>query len=158
MPTRPCPRLAVAVCILWTSSGCAFGAADDTEKLLKRIQLPPGFSISVYTGDVPGARSMALSPSGILYVGTRRGEVYAVVDKDGDHRAEKVYVVDSGLDMPNGVAWRKGALYVAEVSRILRYDNIDDRLDDPPKPVVLSDHYPTDHGHGWKFIRFGPDG
>lgn len=126
---------------------------------LDRIKLPAGFSISVFSGDVPGARSMARSPKGILYVGTRReGKVYALEDSNGDGRADRVHTIASGLNSPNGVAWKDGALYVAEISRILRYDGIDGRLADPPKPEIISEDYPRDGHHGWKFIRFGPDG
>jgi glucose/arabinose dehydrogenase len=126
---------------------------------LERIKLPAGFSISVFSDQVPGARSMARSPKGILYVGTQGpGKVYALVDRNGDGRADEVHTVASGLNRPNGVAWKDGALYVAEISRILRLDGIDDRLKNPPKPVVVTSAYPKDTHHGWKFIRFGPDG
>jgi glucose/arabinose dehydrogenase len=102
---------------------------------------------------------MALSPGGTLFVGTRKaGNVYAVRDADKDNRADTVLTVASGMNMPNGVAVRNGALYVAEVNRVLRYDDIEDRLDDPPTPVVVNDGFPDDTHHGWKFIRFGPDG
>ncbi|MGI5817183.1 MAG: PQQ-dependent sugar dehydrogenase [Armatimonadota bacterium] len=135
------------------------GAGQAPTPPLDQIELPEGFRIHYYASDVPGARSMALSPGGILYVGTRRdGNVYAVIDADGDHRAERVVLIDSGMNMPNGVAWRDGSLYVAEINRILRYDEIDERIDDPPDPVVVYDGYPTDRHHGWKFIAFGPDG
>jgi len=126
---------------------------------LDQISLPPGFSIAVYASGVKNAREMARSPSGVLYVGSRTaGNVYAVVDEDGDFRADRVVTIASGLEMPNGVAFRDGSLYVAEVSRILRFDGIDDHLDDPPKPVVVRDDFPTDRHHGWKYIAFGPDG
>ena len=126
---------------------------------LGRIKLPPGFSIAVYSQAVPGARSLAQSPNGIIYVGTRgQGKVYALVDKNKDGRADQVFTIASGLSSPNGVAWRDGSLYVAEISRILRFDHIDDHLASPPKPVVVTDAYPSDSQHGWKFIRFGPDG
>jgi glucose/arabinose dehydrogenase len=126
---------------------------------LERIKLPPGFSIGVFSDQVPGARSMARSPKGILYVGTRgEGKVYALVDRNGDGRADEVHTIASGLKSPNGVAWKDGALYVAEISRVLRFDGIDGRLKDPPKPAVVTDAYPKDGHHGWKFIRFGPDG
>lgn len=118
---------------------------------LDTIKLPSGYKISLYNGDVPGARSMTLSPNGTLFVGTRESSVYAI--RDG-----KVYTVAKGLNMPNGVAFRNGSLYVAEVSRIIRYDDIESRLDDPPRPVVVTDAFPEDQWHGWKFIRFGPDG
>jgi glucose/arabinose dehydrogenase len=103
---------------------------------------------------------LALSPGGVLYVGQRErgGKVHAVVDRDKDGKADAVHVVADGLNVPNGVAWRDGSLYVAEINRILRFDDIDARLSAPPKPVVVSERYPSDRHHGWKFIRFGPDG
>ncbi|HUP00263.1 MAG TPA: sorbosone dehydrogenase family protein [Gemmatimonadota bacterium] len=134
--------------------------AQSQDLPLETIRLPEGFRIAVYAADVPGARSMTLSPAGILYVGTREagGVVYAIVDPDGDYVADSVYRVADGLNVPNGVAWRDGSLYVAEINRILRFDRVDERLRDPPDPVVVADDYPTDRHHGWKFIRFGPDG
>lgn len=126
---------------------------------LNEIVLPPGFAISVYRDNLPGARSLALSPSGILYVGTREeGKVYAVLDRDGDHRAEKVVTIAEGLNQPNGVAFRDGALYVAEISRILRYPDLESHLEKPGPPETVYDRLPTKSHHGWKFIRFGPDG
>src|SRR5687767_7147913 len=86
---------------------------------LESIKLPEGFSISVYA-EVNNARSMALSSSGTLYVGNRDGDkVYAVRDTDGDFKADKRWVIASGLTMPNGVALKDGDLYIAEISRIL---------------------------------------
>jgi glucose/arabinose dehydrogenase len=123
---------------------------------LETIKLPPGFRISVFADNVPEARSMALGPDGVLFVGTRGDRVYAL-RYEGD-RATSVTTVASGLNTPNGVAFRDGALYVAEISRILRFDDIAARVDSPPKPVVVTDRYPADRGHGMKFIRFGPDG
>jgi glucose/arabinose dehydrogenase len=84
--------------------------------------------------------------------------VHALRDADGDGRAEQVSVVARDLDTPNGVAVQGGALYVAEISRVLRYDGIEDRLASPPAPAVVTDTLPTDRHHGWKFIAFGPDG
>ncbi len=126
---------------------------------LGEIKLPPGFEINIYASNVENARSMALGDKGTLFVGTREaGKLYAIVDRDQDDRADEIITLARGLKMPNGVAFRKGALYVAEVSRVSRYDNIEDQLNDPPKPVVVRDDFPRDRHHGWKFIRFGPDG
>jgi glucose/arabinose dehydrogenase len=126
---------------------------------LAELTLPPGFRIAVYAGDVPNARQMALGPPGVVFVGSRsEGKVYAVVDRDGDNRADQVHVIARGLDQPSGVAYRDGALYVAAVSRILRFRDVAKDLTRPPKPEVVSDAYPTDAHHGWKFIAFGPDG
>ena len=131
----------------------------ETDPILSRIRLPEGFRVAVYAQGVQNARAMAMGPGGTLFVGSRRaGNVYAVRDRDGDFAADEVIVLDSGLRMPSGVAFRDGALYVAEVSRVLRYDDIENRLEDPPEPVVVNAGFPSDRHHGWKFIRFGPDG
>jgi len=131
---------------------------NDNNELLDKLNLPAGFSISVFA-EVENARSLALSPSGIVYVGNRSGDkVYAVQDTDGDFKADKQYVIASGLKMPNGVAFRDGDLYVAEISRILKFSNIESNLDNPPSPEVIYDEYPTESHHGWKYIAFGPDG
>jgi glucose/arabinose dehydrogenase len=84
--------------------------------------------------------------------------VYALRDEDGDGKAERRWTVASGLNQPNGVAFKDGSLYVAEISRILRFDGIEERLDRPPAPVDVHVGLPTDRHHGWKFIAFGPDG
>ena len=126
---------------------------------LEQIKLPPGFEISVYASGAENARSMTLSPNGTLFVGTRSaGNVYAIVDRNGDFQADQVIKVAQGLNSPNGVAFRDGALYVAEINRVLRFDNIESRLTSSSQPVVVNDKFPKDGHHGWKFMRFGPDG
>jgi glucose/arabinose dehydrogenase len=125
---------------------------------LEKIKMPAGFKISVYA-EVDNARSMAISPSGVLYVGNRNGDkVYAVKDTDGDFKADKKWIIASGLNMPNGVAFKDGDLYVAEVSRITKFAGIESKLANPPAPVVITDTYPDKTHHGWKYIAFGPDG
>ena len=123
------------------------------------IQLPPGFKIEIYADNVPGARSMAMSESGILFVGTRgAGKVYAVLDTNKDFKADMVITIAEGLDNPNGVALHDGDLYVAEISRVIKYTDIENHLQNPPSPVVVNDNFPAERHHGWKFIKFGPDG
>ena len=125
---------------------------------LNNIKLPDGFKIEVFADNVGDARSMAWNGKNTLYVGTRRqGNVYALVDKNGDYKADQQHLVASGLNMPNGIAYLNGSLYVAEVQRILRYDNIDNNLVKPPKPVVLYDDLPVETHHGWRYMAFGPD-
>jgi glucose/arabinose dehydrogenase len=128
---------------------------------LDTIKLPPGFEIAVFADHVKNARSMALGDKGTLFVGTQsEGKVYAILN-DGT-TAQQVITIASGLNLPNGVAFRNGALYVAEVNRVLRFDHIEEALEansnTPPKPVTVTDQFPSDAHHGWKFIRFGPDG
>jgi glucose/arabinose dehydrogenase len=126
---------------------------------LGAIDLPPGFAIATYADSVTGARSLALGDRGTVFVGSREtGRVYALPDHDRDGTADEVLVVASGLEVPNGVAFRGGSLYVAEVSRILRYDSIELHLRNPPPPAIVFTGLPAEQHHGWKFIRFGPDG
>ncbi len=126
---------------------------------LDRIRLPEGFRLSYFASEAPGARSLCRGDQGTIFVGTRaEGNVYALVDNDGDHHADRVLTIASGRTMPNGVAFADGALYVAELTRVIRFDGIEQRLDDPPRPVVVRDDFPSERHHGWKFLAFGPDG
>ncbi|HZB12292.1 MAG TPA: sorbosone dehydrogenase family protein [Chryseolinea sp.] len=125
---------------------------------LDKIKLPAGFTIDVYA-EVENARSMALSPSGVVYVGNKdKDKVYAVKDTDGDFKADKKWVLATGLNMPNGVAFKDGDLYIAEVSRISKIPGVESKLQNPPSPTTVKDDYPTETHHGWKYIAFGPDG
>jgi glucose/arabinose dehydrogenase len=134
-------------------------AASDISDKLALIELPEGFSIDVYASGVENARQLALGDQGTVFAGSRKaGKVHAVVDRDGDHVADHVYLVDEDLSMPSGVEFRQGSLYVGAVDRILRYDDIENRLDQPPEPAIVSDAFPDKTHHGWKYLRFGPDG
>lgn len=137
---------------------------------VQEVKLPPGFKIAVYAR-VPGARQMVLSPQGTLFVGTRTnaaphlpaqqdggGNVWAVPDSNHDGTADGVIQMAHGLNFPNGVEFRDGALYIGEIQRITRLDNIERDLKHPPKAVVVNDKFPNEQWHGWKYIRFGPDG
>ncbi|HZX33360.1 MAG TPA: sorbosone dehydrogenase family protein [Rhodocyclaceae bacterium] len=124
---------------------------------LDNIRLPPGFSIELLVR-VPNARAMALGDNRVLYVGSmHEGKVYGV-ELDGAWKAKATHVLASGLKMPVGVAWRDGDLYVSAVDRILRLEGVGKHLDSPPKPVTVTDRFPSETHHGWKFIAFGPDG
>ena len=125
---------------------------------LQNIKLPPGFRIAVYAEGVADARAMAIGPTAPCSSAATRQDVYALPDTNGDHRADRVVTIGSGFTTPTGIAFHDGALYVSEVSRISRLDNIERSLDAPPKPVVVNDTFPSDQHHGWKFIAFGPDG
>lgn len=130
----------------------------DNRLPMDKIQLPPGFTIQVYADDVPNARSMDMSNSGILFISTRdKGDVYAVKDTDGNFKTDKKWMIAGGLNQPNGVALKDGDLYVAEISRILKYPGIEDNLEQPKKEIFV-DNYPDKEHHGWKYIAFGPDG
>jgi len=137
---------------------CLLGSAH-AEVPLDKIELPDGFEIEVFSDQVPNARAMAWGDHGTLFVGSRKeGKVYAVVDSDGDWRADKHYTIATGLKLPSGIAFKDGSLYIGAVSTIYRMDNIEQQLENPPKPVVVTDAFPSETHHGWKYLGFGPDG
>jgi glucose/arabinose dehydrogenase len=120
-----------------------------------KLKLPPGFNIEVYATGMANARSLAEGDKGTVFVGSRLvGNVYAISNKDGKRT---VKTIASGLHRPNGVAFKNGTLYIAELSKISKVDRVEDHLDDPPKPTVIYDNLPKDEAHGWKFIGIGPD-
>jgi glucose/arabinose dehydrogenase len=123
---------------------------------IDKVKLPPGFKIGVWADGLSNARAMAWGDKGTLFVSSRvAGNVYAVVDKAGQR---EVKTIAKGLNLPNGVAFKGGTLYVAEVSRITKFEGIEDRLDSPPAAQVVIDTLPKDMPHGWKYLSFGPDG
>lgn len=147
-----------SILLLMSFSPLCFAVKAEHEAVLKQLHLPYGFKISIYAEDVPSARQMAVGEQGVVFVGTREGNVYALRDADGDGVAEQRYTLAQNLYLPNGVAYKGGALYVAEINRIIRFDEIETHLDNPPAPTVVFDQLPSDKHHGWKYLRFGPDG
>ena len=163
-----CARGIGGLVVIVFLAGCGVSLPDSgrvsAAERLGQIQLPDGFEISVYSSALPEARSLEYVPGedgepGTLFVGTRdTGNLYALRDADGDHRADSTYVLARDLNTPNGVVVHDGDLYVAEISRILRYDDISNNLSRPPEPEVAVDGLPSEEHHGWKFIDVGPDG
>src|SRR5260221_1884127 len=120
-----------------------------------KLKLPPGFNIEVYAAGMANARSLALGNKGTVFVGSRLVDKgYGIENKDGKR---SVKIVASGLYRPNGVAFKDGTLYIAELSKVSKIDKVEDNLDSPPKPVVIYDKLPKDEAHGWKFLAIGPD-
>jgi glucose/arabinose dehydrogenase len=149
---RNCRLFLLAACCSQVSAG-----ENLTEKLAQ-IELPPGFGIHLFAEGVKNARQLALGDHGTVFAGSRKaGLVHAVVDRDGDHFAEQVYLIDEDLQMPSGVEFRFGSLYVGALDRILRYDDIESWLNQPPEPEVVAGGFPDKTHHGWKYLRFGPD-
>ncbi len=126
---------------------------------LEQLTLPPGFHIALYSDQVPNARAVTLGAHGTVFVGSSgAGKVYALTDSNGDGVADRVRVVASGLKLPMGVAFHAGDLYVSAVSRIVVLRDIEQHLDHPPAPELITDKLPPETHHGGKFIAFGPDG
>jgi glucose/arabinose dehydrogenase len=128
----------------------------EIEANLKNIKLPPGFKIEVYATDVPSARQLALGDKGTLFSGSFSGGVVsAIVDQGGK---KVVKTVLKGLKMPTGIAFRDGALYVVDIDKIYKYDDVEANLDHLPEPKVVYDDMPPYLPHGWKYLVFDKDG
>ena len=109
-----------------------------SELPLDKLKVPAGFKVEVYADGIPEARSLALGDKGTVFVSNRNlKDVYAIVEQGGKRTVTKVL---KGLNSPNGVAFGKGTLYVAERHRITAYDGIEDRLDSPPEAKVVIDN------------------
>jgi glucose/arabinose dehydrogenase len=129
-----------------------------SELQLDKLKVPPGFKVEVWAEGVPEARSLALGDNGTVFVGNRNlKDVYAIVDRGGKREVKKIL---TGLNAPNGVAFHKGTLYVAERGRITAYEGIEGKLDNPPAARVVIDNLDPSNqpGHFWKFLAMGPDG
>jgi glucose/arabinose dehydrogenase len=120
-----------------------------------QLKAPKGFKVEVYASGIANARSLRLGDKGTVFVSNRQlDKVYAVVDRNGKR---EVKVLASGMDRPNGLAFHNGTLYIGEGTKISKLENIEENLDNPPKPVVIYDDLPNQQSHGWKFIAIGPD-
>jgi len=120
-----------------------------------QLKAPKNFNIEVYASGMANARSLRISDKGTVFVSTRLlDKIYAVVDKDGKR---EVKTLVSGLYRPNGIALHDGTLYIAELNKISKIDNVEVQLDSLPKPTLIYDDLPSDEPHGWKFLTVGPD-
>ena len=135
------------------------GTAGDVTSRVDSIKVPEGFRIEVFADDVPNARSMALGEA-TLFVGSKtEGKVYAIPleETESGPRAGATIILARELNTPNGVAFRDGDLYVAALNRLIKFENIESRLNDPSSELIY-DKYPTAAHHGKRYLAFGPDG
>jgi glucose/arabinose dehydrogenase len=127
------------------------------EAQLPKLKAPAGFKVEVYQSGILDARGLRRGDKGTVFVSSLfvAGKVYAVTGEKGKRTTK---VIAEKLELPNGIEFKDGSLYVATPKQITRYDRIEDNLDKPPEPVKVFDGLPGDVPHGWKFIKFGPDG
>jgi glucose/arabinose dehydrogenase len=136
----------------------AFPIPTPADKLpIAKMKVPPGFKVEVFASDVLDARGLREGDRGTVFVSSLfvAGKIYALVDQGGKRQ---VKTIAEKLMLPNGIEFHKGSLYVATPKQVLRYDNIESKLDNPGQPAVVYDDLPGEVPHGWKFIKVGPDG
>lgn len=132
--------------------------ADDMKLSTANIRLPPGFKISIFSNQIPYPRSLALGKNGTVFVGSvKSGKVYSATDINNDGSADAISVIAEGLNMPNGVAYDAGNLYIGEIFRILRIRNVDQSQPKPEPPEIVYNKFPSEIHHGWKYLKVGPD-
>lgn len=132
-------------------------AAEAHDLPLHHLKMPEGFKVEVFA-ELTNPRQLARSESGIVYAGSRRaGNLYAIIDQNGDHVADEVIEIDSGLSLPSGIALSGNDLYVGAIETIFRYPNIDQSFRQNPEPEVFYNELPDKRHHGWKYLAFGPD-
>ncbi|MBO0723594.1 MAG: sorbosone dehydrogenase family protein [Blastocatellia bacterium] len=121
------------------------------------LKAPEGFKVSIFASDVTGARLMAVSPAGVLYVARQaKGDVVALPDLDKDGRADKMEIVASGLTRPHSLAFHNGYLYIATNPAILRLKYAEGKTEGELEKVV--DLPVSTTPHFTRTIGFGPDG
>ena len=136
------------------AAGVGTQASPPPDLALEQIKMAPGFKIELFATGVANAREMALGSKGTVFVGSRNKPAGDTVYAEAD----QIIPIAKGLNEPSGVAFRDGTLYVGEIHRVVKFDNIESKLQSPGEPVVVNDTLPKDTHHGQKFIAFGPDG
>jgi glucose/arabinose dehydrogenase len=143
------------VAFLWLASvSISFAAPVPLEKL----QLPKRFEVSIYASGLDTPRQLALADNGVVFVGTMHDKVYALEPSADLKKTDKINIIAEKLNYPNGVAFKDGSLYVAEIQRISEYTDILDHLQAPLPSKVISTALPDKTWHGFRYIKFGPDG
>ena len=151
--------LVALVALVAALSGCAWlqDLRDENKGIqLQSLKAPAGYVVSVLATDLPKARHMTMGAQGTLFVGSMAGNVYALTMSGNAVTQQRVVV--KGLTDPSGVAFRNGSLFVADRTRIVRFDNIEQRLDNPGPPVTVIDGLPDKSRHDAHAMRFGGDG
>jgi glucose/arabinose dehydrogenase len=153
-------RILLLASIFAAAAGCQINPPKGKGSVsVPDVKVPEGFTVTVFAENVTNVRSMTLSPKGTLFAGSRdEGKLYAMKDENKDGKADQVIVLAEKLDKPTGITFHDGDLYVSEISRILIYRDIENKLNNTVVPETLAYAFPTEEHHGWKFIDFGPDG
>ena len=108
------------------------------------ITVTKGFGLTLYASDLGDSKQMAIGSQGTLFVGSRKsGTIYALVDTDNDGQVNKRYLIGKGLEYPEAIAFHNGDLYVAEDDRILRYQDVENRLRRPGRPKEVYSGLPS---------------
>jgi len=147
----------VKTCVFLGLSSVIASYAHATQSVM--ITVTKGFGLSLYASDLGDIKQMALGDNGTLFVGSQKsGTLYALVDNDQDGQVDKRYVLAKGLESPDALAFYKGDLYVSEEDRIIKYEDIEERLRRPYRAKEVYTNLPELDKRYTRAMRFGPDG
>ncbi|MCL1116629.1 MULTISPECIES: PQQ-dependent sugar dehydrogenase [Pseudomonadati] len=147
----------VKACVFLGLSSVIASYAHATQSVM--ITVTKGFGLSLYASDLGDIKQMALGDNGTLFVGSQKsGTLYALVDNDQDGQVDKRYVLAKGLESPDALAFYKGDLYVSEEDRIIKYEDIEERLRRPYRAKEVYTNLPELDKRYTRAMRFGPDG
>jgi glucose/arabinose dehydrogenase len=126
------------------------------------VAVPAGFTAAPYaSGGFKRPRTAAQAPNGdVFVVDSGSGSIWALRDADRSGTIEDGERTEfaSGLTQPFGIAFQKGALYVANTDAVLKfaYADGDRKATGTPATVTPLPSGPT--GHWTRNIAFSPDG
>ena len=129
---------------------------------VNNLVVPNGFKASLFANNLDAPRQIAEGDKGYIFVGSKKGIVYALKDNDKNGQIDDVKIIFDGLNDSSGVAYSNGSLFIAEIDKVWRVDNIEDNLDsfsdEPLKKTLVTDDLPSDQWHGRKWIMIDEDG
>jgi len=141
----------------------AINAISSDDKILENISVENGFEVSIFSSTTNAPRQITEGSSGYIFVGSKRGDVYALKDYDGNGKADFSIVVASDMGDSSGVAFYKGSLFIAEIDKVWKIEDIEEKLDRGNsikdfEKILVTDDLPSDTWHGRKWIKFDQDG
>ena len=152
--------LSLVLTVFVSASGLTFAASNKSAaRLVEQLIVPEGLHVELIAGSIPDARQLALSRDGsTLFVGTfKQGVVYRI-RLDAAGKSTRVETLLEGLTLPSGIALRehngREDLYVGALNEIWLVEN----AMESKAARLLTDKLPDKQHHGWKYLRFGPDG
>ena len=96
---------------------------------VNNLVVPNGFKASLFANNLDAPRQIAEGDKGYIFVGSKKGIVYALKDNDKNGQIDDVKIIFDGLNDSSGVAYSNGSLFIAEIDKVWRVDNIEDNLD-----------------------------
>lgn len=139
-------------------------SVSSNQDLINSLSLPTGFEISIYAENLDAPRQMAEGENGTIFVAERGGQILALIDSDQNGQVDLKIIIAEALNSSTGISLFHGDLYLSEISRIWKIENIEKWVgnyttgSNLPKKILVVDNLPDDQWHGWKWLKHDQDG